>query len=596
MAAEVYEDSLELIVPILEAVLPDSEQYLSTAYPYPSLRITGRQEKRRFRTIVLENPYLRATIVPDLGGRILCILDKRTNIEIFPDEPLTAIEGGLRGVEIPQGIQIRYATQDRHNSLGTVNYQLVHADEEEDEAGVWIGEISGSLSFNALISVPPDRTEIRIEMRMFNRMMEDAPYNGGLTVRLSNSEIHFTKNPHKYTSQGYLMHSPDAAISIWTGSYWHPGAVQDEGRLSLHRFGKETKFSLGARHLDTWKFTICPHTGVSWPMIACKDAAISFVDEGICIQSSHPLSSHRLRLIDASQQSFEAPINAIPEKRLDLPYENSRSLSQLLFFSDAGKMLLQQGGGVITKDGIEDEFAASRDAIAEQDTRARREIRSSSQVDLFKLLPAFRYEGHLRRAQNSTITKTRLAKIDEDLEQALLYNGEDHLAWWMKAHFKRVAEGGQVESQELLNAHYLAPLEPCLRAEGFLSQPMAQGREPNPVLRPLDESPDQFVEVACQLMQWWQVAEASRFLDEALRHIDLPMLRYLQAFALGETRMEVEAASHMKAAAAKPFAPPFPWRLWERHVLHTLHKRFPHDEYLKQYLRLAEKQTSAQDA
>ena len=36
------------------------------------------------------------------------------------------------------------------------------------------------------------------------------------------------------------------------------------------------------------------------------------------------------------------------------------------------------------------------------------------------------------------------------------------------------------------------------------------------------------------------------------------MLRYLQAFALlQETRMDVEAAGHIRAASAKPFAPPF---------------------------------------
>ena len=69
MAAEVYEDQIELTVGILEAVLPDSGQYLSTAYPYPSLKPTGRNDTRMFRAIVLENPYLRATIVPDLGGR-----------------------------------------------------------------------------------------------------------------------------------------------------------------------------------------------------------------------------------------------------------------------------------------------------------------------------------------------------------------------------------------------------------------------------------------------------------------------------------------------------------------------------------------------
>jgi hypothetical protein len=175
--------------------------------------------------------------------------------------------------------------------------------------------------------------------------------------------------------------------------------------------------------------------------------------------------------------------------------------------------------------------------------------------------------------------------VDQELEQALLYNAEDHLAWLAKAVYKRIAEGPQSESAELLNAHYLAPLEPALRAEGFLTQPQSQGREANPILKPLKESPEQFIEAACLLLDMHLLSEASRFIDEALRHEDLPMLRYLQAFALlSGTKMSVDAAEHIAAAAGKPFAPPFPWRRREIAVLEYLLSAFPNDARMKQYL------------
>ncbi len=588
MAAEVYEDALELTVPILEAVLPDSEQYLSTAYPYPSLRVTGRSERRRFRTIVLENPYLRVVIVPDLGGRILRIFDKRTGIDIFPDEPLTPIEGGLRGVEVAQGIQIRYTPQDRPNSLGTVNYQLVQAVDEDDDAGVWIGEVSGPLSFNSFISIPPNETEIKIEMRMFNRMIDDTPYNGGISIALAGSQSNYAKNRDDVFRAGYLIHSDNKAISLWSEQYSIPGVWHERDRLHVHRFGRHANFALSARQLDTWNFKICPHTGLSWPMVTCAAAALAVVDQGISIQASRPLSA-RLKLIDASDVSFEANVDAIPEKRLDLPFENALSLKAIYLSEVTGGNLLRQRHGIKTKEVV-DNNGSSRDAMAEQDTMARANIRTFHEPGshFSSLLPSIRYEISLKQAHSSAFTKGRREEIDHLLEQALLYNGEDHLAWWMKAVHKRVQEGAQ-DSAELLNAHYLAPLEPCLRAEGFLSQPIAQGREANPILRPLDDSPEQFVEVACQLMTWWLFAEASRFLDEALRHVDLPMLRYLQAYALTEAHMDVEAASHVRAAGAKPVGPPFPWRLWEQYVLRTLHRRFPDDKRLQQYLELADK-------
>jgi len=45
------------------------------AYPMPRLRSTGDEEMRTFRTLLLENPYLRLTIVPALGGRVLSLFD-----------------------------------------------------------------------------------------------------------------------------------------------------------------------------------------------------------------------------------------------------------------------------------------------------------------------------------------------------------------------------------------------------------------------------------------------------------------------------------------------------------------------------------------
>jgi len=589
MAAEVYEDALELDVPILEAVLPDSEQYLSSAYPYPSLRSTGRQESRRFRTIVLENPYLRVTIVPDLGGRILRLLDKRTNTEIFP-EPLQIVDGGLRGAEKPNGIQLRYTAADRLNSLGTVNYQVVHPEEEADDAGVWIGEVGGDLSFNALISIAPDIAQVNVELRMFNRAIGDTPYNGGLSVAMKNSAAHYSKEVDESSQFGFVVHAEDRALTIWSEHYQYPGAWHQTDRLNLHRFGKDASFSLSARQLDTWQFVICPHTNVRWPMITCKDAAISFVDQGISIQSARPLSKHKVKLLDEDNQSFETEVNVDPVNRLDLPFANAKSLRQFYLVDASGSTVVRQRNGSMSTNEVVDNLDPSRDAMAERETSARNDIRSlkHSGSSISRLLPSFRYETHLKRAINLALAKGSSESQDQ-MDQALLYNGEDHLAWWLKANIIRSGQNVDGEIAELLNAHFLAPLEPMLRAEGFLSQPIGQGREPNPILRPLDDTPDSFVEVACLLLSLW-TSEASRFIDEALRHVDLPMLRYLQAYALlSGTSMEVEVAAQVQKAAAKPFGPPFPWRPVELNALQTLAMKFKDDERLKQYLSICER-------
>ena len=138
---------------------------------------------------------------------------------------------------------------------------------------------------------------------------------------------------------------------------------------------------------------------------------------------------------------------------------------------------------------------------------------------------------------------------------------------------------------ELLNAHYLAPMEPALRAESFLSHPIQPDRDPNPLLRPLAEDPSQFVEVACLLMEAGLFDQASRWIDEAVRHVDLPMLRYLMAYSLlVATKLGIEASEQMRLAGDLPFGPPFPIRPFERKVLEALRDVFPNDLRLRGYL------------
>jgi tetratricopeptide (TPR) repeat protein len=177
-----------------------------------------------------------------------------------------------------------------------------------------------------------------------------------------------------------------------------------------------------------------------------------------------------------------------------------------------------------------------------------------------------------------------------DIEQALLFDAEDHLAWWSQAVLARLMGSDEEEAGVLLNAHYLAPLEPALRAESFLSQSAMMGKEPSSILRPLAESPEQFVEVACLLLDMGLYDQATRWIDEALRHGDLAMLRYLQAFAyLSASRMSVDAAEQVAAAGRLPFGPPLPWRDIEGVALRFLRDRFSADSTLASYLELYER-------
>src|SRR4051812_4983335 len=85
MPTQVFEETIELEIGLIEAETPSPKggEKHKASYPYPFLRPTGQRQHRAFRSIVLENPFLRATVVPALGGRILSLQDKRTGRDII---------------------------------------------------------------------------------------------------------------------------------------------------------------------------------------------------------------------------------------------------------------------------------------------------------------------------------------------------------------------------------------------------------------------------------------------------------------------------------------------------------------------------------
>jgi tetratricopeptide (TPR) repeat protein len=265
------------------------------------------------------------------------------------------------------------------------------------------------------------------------------------------------------------------------------------------------------------------------------------------------LSAAKVVILTASGQTLEAPADLHPETpfRAHLP----EAPAEIVVLDAERRELLRWPSRDVPSDLHEQTLDAGR--------------RAAAHIQL----------GLIRHASAD------LEGAQAELDRSLLYNGDDHLAWWLKALGERLL-GNEGESAELLNAHYLAPLEPALRAESFLAQPRTTEKDPSPLLRSL--GPDDFVEVSCLLIEASQYEQAARWLDEALRHSDVAMLRYLLAYCLlSQSTMHAEAAQHLAAAAKLPLGPPFAWRVVETTALTTLGKIFPADAALAEYRRLA---------
>ncbi|MBC8066174.1 MAG: DUF5107 domain-containing protein [Chlorobia bacterium] len=553
MPVDLAEESVDLTIELLEAGPPTPE-----SYPYPSLSLTGRSDQKTFRVVILENPFLRATIIPELGGRILRLEDKRTQTDVWPYASKLALsKGGNRGVACNAGLEILTGFGPRLNSMGLVSSSPDFSDDDEGPAGLWWGELCGNgLSLNVRYSMPPDEACIEIEVRAFNRTLRPNPYNGGFSF----GQVDWIRSDSAWlTANGLLAVPAETQFAHAEGG-------------SLHRFDRMRY--LAPRQLDSWSVRLYPFKGVADLKNASQSLAVGWSRDSLNIQSSREILGGKIVVRTSSDASLELPADLRPEHLASFSLESVPDGIVELVVLDARKTEL------IRATELGPVYAGSRKAVE----LPPQELDSSRlQEETFAI--AHRHLAHLQLGYEK-LTEREYSKAAACFEQSLLFNAEDHLTWWIKAVAERLAGNVEEDRPELLNAHFLAPLEPALRAESYLASP-SQAREKSAVLNPLEEAPETFIEIACLLIEANLLEEASKWIDESIRHLDMPMLRYLLAYAyLMGSRMEVQAAEQVQLAVRQQAEPPYPWRPVEIQALEHLAKRFPADGSLARMLAI----------
>lgn len=468
------------------------------------------------RTAILENDYLRVTLLPDLGGRISSLFDKRSQTELL-DQTFQFEESGNRGVDLRQGIEFDIQPHGRQNRLGPVD---VLFDESEEIARVTLAEIDGPLSWHLIYTLMPGSAVLRIEGRVFNRSLSSVPYNPSFS-NLANGKV---------------------AVLSADGEPWPDGA-----RFAAPR-------QLMPHQLHVWGVEMVPMSNPGERLAVSSAGTVTLEGNRLRFQATAPLQGKMYLLL--GDQTLAADIDVQPEVpfNADIPARPD----QLAIEIDGSRIL----------DWPREQFHFP--AVIEQPVDLREidirefdwlefDLRSRPAVKVMRAREAFR-AGDWEQAH-------------AHLEDALLVNAEDHLVWLMKAI---VARKTGEETEDLLNAHFLAPLEPLLRMESFLSQ-NHQEKEKSPLVAPIAENPDLLVEGAIFLYDLGLFEDLARWVDECLRHREVPMLRYILAATLFERAdMHVDAANHLRRANETPINPPYPWRDVERRILGSLRDRHPH--------------------
>jgi tetratricopeptide (TPR) repeat protein len=142
----VWQDTIEL--PTYEEGLPDEnppfDQFVTNGrynYPYTMREnLTNRVEPHRWRTLNLENEYLKCVILPDLGGHLYRCLDKRNGADLFYANPsLKFARIAYRGVWAAYGIEFNFPVS--HNWMTASPVDFSTSTTADGSASVWVRNI-----------------------------------------------------------------------------------------------------------------------------------------------------------------------------------------------------------------------------------------------------------------------------------------------------------------------------------------------------------------------------------------------------------------------------------------------------------------------
>ena len=122
-----------------------------------------------YDALILENCYLRVTVLPQLGGRVFSVYDKISDREVFYKNPTIKFSPlAIRGAFFSGGLEFSFPVAHSPTTAENVNWDFQHA--EDGSASVVIGgleHISG-LRWTIKLSLFPNRCALAQDVQLSN--------------------------------------------------------------------------------------------------------------------------------------------------------------------------------------------------------------------------------------------------------------------------------------------------------------------------------------------------------------------------------------------------------------------------------------------
>src|SRR6185436_1504450 len=132
-------------IPTYEEGLPDVnppfDVFETRRYNYPyTLRenLTDRRAVATWRTLNLENEYLRCTVLPDLGGQLYGCVDKASGTQMFyANTAIKKARVSYRGAWTALGIEFNFPVSHNWATVSPVDHAITKG--KDGSATVWVG-------------------------------------------------------------------------------------------------------------------------------------------------------------------------------------------------------------------------------------------------------------------------------------------------------------------------------------------------------------------------------------------------------------------------------------------------------------------------
>lgn len=154
-------------------VNPPFDLFSSTRFNYPyTIRenLTDRRSLRTWRTLNLENEYLRLTVLPDLGGRVWRCVDKANGAQMFYANPsLKFAQVAYRGIWATFGIEFNFPVS--HNWVTSSPVDFATATNPDGSASIWVGNVDlpYGMQWRVELKLRPGRSFLEHTTTLYNR-------------------------------------------------------------------------------------------------------------------------------------------------------------------------------------------------------------------------------------------------------------------------------------------------------------------------------------------------------------------------------------------------------------------------------------------